>query len=74
MSKNYYKLKNKRIIQRKVATKKVLISEERSEKKKCSQYWSILDDSSLFKNSGHRKKMVVWGYMIKYSTYILSEN
>lgn len=38
MSKNYYKLKNKRIIQRKVATKKVLISEERSEKKKCSQY------------------------------------
>lgn len=56
MSKNYYKLKNKRIIQRKVV---VLISEERSEKKKCSQYWSILDDSSLFKNSGHRKKMVV---------------
>lgn len=33
MSKNYNKLKNKRIKQWKVATKKVLISEERNEKK-----------------------------------------
>lgn len=73
MSKNYYKLKNKRITKKSSYKKSVDIWREKW-KKKCSQYWSILDDSSLFKNSGHRKKMVIWGYMIKYSTYILSEN
>lgn len=46
MSKNYNKLKNKRIKQWKVATKKVLISEEKSEKKKVQSV--LIDTRQLF--------------------------